>query len=239
MKLIDIVGQRFGRLVVRKKAETRASGGSLWRCECDCGTFKIVNSSALRGGTTRSCGCLAKEWASKMGATPEFVAKRAEKTVVHGHKRRSSKTPEYHTWLSIKRRCYEPTYKDYPNWGGKGVRMSEEWRSSFVAFLRDMGRRPSATHSIDRIDGKDHYCAENCRWATPQQQGANRINVVPVTVNGITFESRQAACLHFGVLPTTANERIKAGIQLEIAVSHVGPLPPRRSRESYLRKSMR
>jgi len=135
----------------------------------------------------------------------------------------------------MKRRCYDGTYKDFPNWGGRGIGVCDRWRDSFDSFLADMGPRPSSTHSIDRLDPDGHYAPENCRWATAAEQGSeNKRTNIAVTVGGRTFDSLAAACRHFGVPLTAAWMRIQAGIDPATAVSHVGRMPARRTRESYL-----
>lgn len=166
----------------------------------------------------------------KGGATP----------IKHGHRTNGYKSPEYKAWLGMKRRCYDPKCKDYPNWGGRGIGVCDEWRTSFVAFLRDMGLKPSPLHTIDRLRSNDDYCPSNCRWATFQQQGAeNRRGLVQVVVDGVEYPSLAAACRKFGVSPTVANMRIRAGIPADIAVSFTGRIRARRSHESYLPKAKR
>ena len=238
MKLIDITGQKFGRLTVLHKLPPRSGGGSDWRCRCDCGAEFTAIGSNIRKGDTRSCGCLAVERASQMGADKEFIAKRSLAVTAHGHKRRSGTTAEYRTWLGIKRRCQDVRHKDYSNWGGRGITVCDRWDRSFESFLADMGPRP-AGHSIDRIDPRSGYSPENCRWATAQQQGDTKRSNIAVIVDGLEFPTLAAACRHFGVNTSVANERIKAGIDVAIAVSHSGRLSARRSKESYLPKAKR
>lgn len=159
----------------------------------------------------------------------------------HGHKRGGKRSPTYSIWIGMKRRCKDPKVKDYARYGAKGVTVCERWDSSFVAFLEDMGERPSSEHTIDRIDPNGNYAPANCRWATRWQQLAeNKRTLRAVTIDGVTYPSIRAACRVFGVSPTTVNMRLKDGHPLEIAVSTpTRGLPNTRSRESYIRKDRR
>jgi hypothetical protein len=159
---------------------------------------------------------------------------------IHGHKRRGVSSVEYKTWLSMKRRCYDTKFKDYPNWGGRGIKVCDRWVHDFLAFFEDMGPRPEGKYSIDRLDSDKDYSPENCRWATIQQQGSeNRRGLVPVTVDGVFFPSLKKACEHFGVSQTVANMRMRAGIDPAIAVSTVERMKPRRTKESFWPKAKR
>lgn len=239
MRLIDVTGQRFDRVLVLRKGLPRSNGGSNWVCLCDCSAEFTAIGSNLRKGHTRSCGCLAKEWSSQLGTNKDFIAKRAAKITRHGHKRRGTISPEYRIWLGIKRRCYDTKYKDYPNWGGRGIKVCDRWLHSFEMFLQDMGNRPEG-FTIDRLDPNKNYSPENCRWATLQEQGGeNKRSNIPVTVGEHAFPTLSAACRFFGVSPTVANMRMRAGIPPEVAVSHKERLKPRRSKESYLPKHKR
>ncbi|KSO37610.2 hypothetical protein APA91_05795 [Pseudomonas aeruginosa] len=140
----------------------------------------------------------------------------------------------------MKRRCYDEKYKDFPNWGGRGIKVCERWNQSFEAFLKDMGPRPAGRYSIDRIDPDGDYCPENCRWATIHQQASeNQRRLTGVEIDGTQFASIAQACAHFGVNVSTAHQRIKAGIPVDIAVRTCGRLAARRERESYLRRDRR
>lgn len=98
--------------------------------------------------------------------------------------RLNGQTVEYCTWQRIIARCSYPKYRDYSNWGGRGIGVCERWRKSFVAFLEDMGPRPSSRHSIDRKDNSRGYEPDNCRWATPKEQANNKRSSRVLTIHG-------------------------------------------------------
>lgn len=93
---------------------------------------------------------------------------------------------EYSTWSQMKARCYNPDHKNFPTYGGSGVKVCGRWKKSFECFLADMGRRPSAKHSLDRIDVRKGYSPENCRWADARTQQRNRSNNRLITFEGQT-----------------------------------------------------
>lgn len=158
---VVVAGETFGRLTAIRKT---SNSPSRWLCRCTCGTEKSVNASHLLQGNTRSCGCL----------------KNPAKT--HG----KTKTREFTSWQGMLGRCYTPTNKKYPSYGGRGISVCPRWKNSFEAFLQDMGPRPSPQHSIDRIDNDGNYEPGNCRWATPKEQSRNRRSNVLLTHNGKT-----------------------------------------------------
>lgn len=164
---IDLVGRRFGRLTVIERTAERQNTFVVYRCVCDCGQEKKANTGALGSGNTKSCGCLGDENRSLINSN--F----GDRTRTHC----GWGTPTYKTWTSMKSRCADLGNKDY---GGRGVRVCDEWESSFEAFLSDMGTRPPGS-TIDRIDGSGDYKKDNCRWATPKAQCRNRTNNVYVS----------------------------------------------------------
>ncbi len=132
--------------------------GSAWICRCQCGVTRTVMSSDLRSGKSRSCGCLAR-------------LHRIEANTVHGQ----AGTPEHRAWTRAKGRCYNPKNAKYPSYGGRGIRMCDEWRENFLAFYVHIGPRPSAKHSLDRWPNNNgHYEPGNVRWATAREQSLNQ-----------------------------------------------------------------
>lgn len=81
-------------------------------------------------------------------------------------------------------RCYNKNCAVYHRYGGRGIRVCERWRNSFVLFKRDMGPKPSPKHSIDRIDNNGDYTPKNCHWATQREQNRNMHNNIILEHDG-------------------------------------------------------
>lgn len=169
-KMESLVGKRFGRLVVLSESEIRiqpcGKKKRRWRCLCDCGQEKEITQCDLISGHTRSCGCWSRDSSAITHTT-------------HGHTMDRKQTTEYITWATMIKRCENPNGRGFYYYGRRGVKVCERWRTSFEAFLFDMGKKPSPKHSIDRINNDGNYEPGNCRWATKSQQMKNRRPPLP------------------------------------------------------------
>lgn len=97
-----------------------------------------------------------------------------QSTLKHGNARIGMTTPEYRSWVAMKSRCLYPSQPSFKNYGGRGISVCERWVKSFSDFLFDMGKKPSASHTLDRVDVNGNYSKENCRWATMPEQVKNQ-----------------------------------------------------------------
>ena len=156
-RLIDLTGQRFGRLVVVERAENVGKNAA-WICKCDCGKQVVSAGFDLVRGKAKSCGCLKRE-------------KAFSDHIVHGGRR----TRLYNIWTDMKARCLNPEIKQYKDYGGRDITVCTEWLHDFAAF-RDwaMSHGYRDDLSIDRIDNDKGYSPDNCRWATRKTQNQNR-----------------------------------------------------------------
>lgn len=168
-KPIDLIGRRFGRLVVLARASNSATGKARFLCRCDCGEETTTFSGNLREGKTISCGCWRGDHAAKKFST-----------------HRMSRTKEHRCWTALKNRCLNPKNKAFPRYGGRGITICPEWIKSFEAFFRDMGPKPGPKHSIERADNDGNYCKGNCSWELSIVQNNNRTTVYRIEFEGVT-----------------------------------------------------
>ncbi len=150
-KRIELTGKRFGRLTVLGLGYTHKNK-VYWYIKCDCGNIKTTQGNNLKSGSTRSCGCLQREIATRHGM---------------------EKSKEYKTWACMKQRCLNVNNKDFKNYGGRGIKICDSWINNFGQFIKDMGLRPEGC-SIDRIDNNKGYSSDNCKWSTPKEQANNK-----------------------------------------------------------------
>jgi len=200
---IDLTGQRFGRLVVIGIAShDMKTGVTKWACHCDCGKTLEVRGYNLRNGHSQSCGCLSRETTSKSFKT-------------HG----KSHTRLFNTWCSMRQRCRDKKCKSYKNYGGRGIKVCEEWNNSYEAFETWALNNGYADNlSIDRIDVNGNYEPSNCRWADNFIQHNNTRNNHFITINGERHTIAEWERIK-GFKPDTIHVRIRRGWKPEEAVT--------------------
>ena len=148
---IDLTGEKFNMLTFLEFSHVKKNV-RMWKCICDCGVIKVIDSSSIKRGKTKSCGCFRKA-----------------KLKTHG----LCYHPLYNRWTLMKARCNNPTNKDYKDYGGRGITYCESW-SKFENFYNDMIEGFEEHLEIDRIDNNGNYSKENCRWTTRSENCYNK-----------------------------------------------------------------
>lgn len=209
-KPMDIIGKKFNRLTVLELVGTDKYGNTKFLCECDCGNRKVLLGSKVKGGRTKSCGCLHSETARN-----------------NTKKHLSSHTKIYNVYAHILSRCFCNTNKNYHNYGGRGITVCKEWADkengfdSFYKWAIQNGYDESAEFgkcTIDRIDNNGNYEPSNCRWVSIKEQANNkRVNHL-LTYNGKTQNVTQWA-IELGYNKETLFSRIHKGWSVEKMLS--------------------
>jgi hypothetical protein len=151
MKPLDLINQRFGRLVVMYSVPAKPR--RKWKCQCDCGNTTMLDTGHLRSGNTQSCGCLSP----------------------FGFRHGLSDTPLYDKYYDMRRRCYSPKCAGFKWYGARGIQVCEQWRKSpedFLQWALSHGYQPGL--ELDRIDSDGDYTPENCRFVTHQENMRNK-----------------------------------------------------------------
>lgn len=162
------VGYQYGLLTVLciiARGNHGKPGTAL--CECECGNKTVARLCNLTSGGSKSCGCARKKDLLKWNTT-------------HG----KSKTATWKRWVGMRRRCLDVNGKDYPQYGGNGIKIADRW-GDYDAFLADVGECPSPKYSLDRFPNcKGNYEPGNVRWASSSEQARNKWLTVFLTHNG-------------------------------------------------------
>ena len=192
--LIPMVGTVWGNWTVISVSSRRSKEGvAYWLCRCVCGEERQVLGTGLRRGSSKSCGsCLSQE----------LRAARRAAMLTHG----MSKTSTYRTWHTMRRRCRDKKFRDFPYYGGRGIKVCERW-NSFEKFLEDMGERPPGM-TLDRKDNNGNYEPGNCRWSTALVQMNNTRGNKYLTYDGKTMSLSDWA-RHVGIPPPRLSARLR------------------------------
>lgn len=201
MYKIDLKSQKFGRLKVLDFAYNK-NRKSYWKCLCDCGNIKIIESYKLKTGHTKSCGCYAKEVTRN-------------NTITHN----KTNTKLYRTWQNMKRRCDNKKTKSYKYYGEKGIRVCDEWLHDFMNFYNwAMQNGYKEELSIDRINVNGNYEPNNCRWVDIETQANNKTNNHFLSYNGKTLTINQWA-KELNIPRETIKSRIKYNFSIDKILS--------------------
>ena len=223
MRVIDLTGQKFGRLTVIARAGTTKTRdkSATWLCKCDCGNTSIVKGSRLRSGRIKSCGCWRFECVS-------------EANTKHGACKGGKRSRLYRIWSGMIRRCTDIKHKDFKNYGGRGIIVCGEWKDyePFKDWALCNGYADNL--EIDRINTDGDYTPENCRWVTDYENANNRRNTR--LWNGVALAE---ICRKIGVATiqnkTKTKEYGRIGWYFD---RHNGDLPPdiKARYEAYLKE---
>ena len=201
-QFLDLTGMRFGRLTVKRQVDKDKFGNIRWLCECDCGGQTTTRSFMLNSGRVQSCGCLRRE-------------RIAASTTRHG----DSHSRLYKIWLSMKSRCNRKTHKHYYLYGGKGIRICNEWNEDYTTFKEwACSNGYSEDLTLDRIDPQGNYEPCNCRWVTMHEQSRNKSTNVIVSYHGETG-CLTDMCRKLNVKKVTVRSRMRIhGLTFEEAI---------------------
>ena len=192
----DLTGQRFGMLTALEKVKLGHSKYK-WKCKCDCGNMTYVRTGHLTSGNIKSCGC------------NHFKA-----CVTHG----MANTRLYHIWCTMKARCNRPTSGKYDRYGGRGIKLCDEWQRFEPFYEWAVSNGYSEELSIDRIDNDGNYEPDNCRWVKNKVQANNTSRVKRLTYQGVTHTYSEWSEIT-GIPHKVISKRIYKGWSVEDALS--------------------
>ena len=177
--------EKYGRLTVLyevpKSDKPQGVTNRMFVCLCDCGKVtKAISLSDLKRGKTQSCGCLCLE-----------RIKEANTKHGDGHSRLNV------MWCNMKQRCYNTNMRDYHLYGGRGIKICDEWKDDFSAFRKwayENGYDPDAKrgeNTLDRIDVNGDYEPSNCRFVSQKTQCNNLRKNLLIEIDGRTQTLKQ------------------------------------------------
>lgn len=172
-------GDVFGRLTIVSSVQ-RAGRTCGAIASCECGREVRISLGHLRCGV-KSCGCLRKDRSAVGKAISD-----AKRQFSSQHGGSVDHRAEHTAWVNMVQRCHNESNPSYFRYGGRGIRVCQQWRDSFHQFLVDMGKRPSPLMTIERKDNSLGYSPENCEWASRKDQARNHRRNRLVEFNGET-----------------------------------------------------
>ena len=173
----QFIGKKFNRLTILERDYNHKSKRTYVYCRCDCGNEKSILLQNVVNESVKSCGCYIKEIQKNRKTTHTY-----------------SRTRLYRIFQCMKQRCYNPKDDRYKNYGGRGIKICDEWLNDFTTFYDwAINNKYSEDLTIERIDVDGNYCPENCTWIPNSEQGNNRTNNHWVEYNGERFTAQQVS----------------------------------------------
>ena len=172
----DLTGLKFNHLKVISLVpnKTNKHNDRYWLCECDCTnkTIKAISENHLVRGNTKSCGCLLKEVMIKVNKNRSF------RHLYPYYKE------IYSTYDSMKKRCYNEKHDSYKRYGGRGIKICDEWLSDFMNFYHwGIENNYGIDLTIERINYDGNYEPSNCKWATLEEQHYNKSSTLYIEID--------------------------------------------------------
>lgn len=192
-----LIGKKFGRLTVLKIIYEKQSK---CLCQCECGNQIICLVTNLNNGNTKSCGCINKE----------RIAAQGRASATH----HLSEDPIYRKWIYIRKRCNNPNASDYENYGGRGIKMCQEWENDFMAFYKYVKPMFKENLQIDRIDNDKGYEPGNIRFVDAKTNNSNRRTTIKYKDGTLYDYCRENGLNYFLVWG-----RIKRGWNIDRAIN--------------------
>lgn len=195
----EFIGKRFNRFIVM--GEVDQPGSTRWICHCDCGNEHVAPMDSIKGGGTKSCGC----WHSEVSRRNGLKNVQALYDYCGTRKLRKGDSKEekklMRVWQAMNRRCSYPNYQGYDRYGGRGIKVCDEWKTenpdgfqNFYKWAMANGYRLEEDNTkkptIDRIDNNGNYGPDNCRWVTYAEQGRNIRKNVYIDIDGKRYIMR-------------------------------------------------
>ena len=200
-KIKDLHNKKFGRLKVIK-LERIKNNRALWLCRCDCGNMCVKASSNLLSNGTKSCGCIHREQLIERNKTHNY-----------------SHTSLYNRWKTMKVRCSDENCVAYKNYGGRGIKVCDEWKNDFMSFYKWAilnGYKEELT--IDRINNNGDYEPDNCRWVSRANQNRNFRKNHMITYNNETLCLTDMA-KKYNITNKALSYRLQKGWDIEKALT--------------------
>jgi hypothetical protein len=199
----NLSGRQYGKLKVISYAGI-IGGQYSWLCLCECGQEIVLAGEHIKRKRNSKCICSSRQdlripepWNPSHGI---------------------AKHPLYNIWIGMIDRCRNPNNISYKRYGDRGIQVCDRWMNSIESFAEDMGPRPSAVHSIDRLDNDGPYSPENCEWRTSAEQNRNQCSNVWFEHEGRKMVISDWA-KELGVERKTLIHRLKIGVPVAIAFS--------------------